>query len=430
MKRGDILRKAVAGLLVVCILLCLPGCSADKVQQLYHIQEFEPVEKETIILEVFAWEDEEKNVRALMDCYAEINPEVSIHLNILPSSEYSQQMMAIKQGMKECDCVFFPNVAEAAVWVDKGVLQTLEPWIQKETALIDEKKYNGFMLPYRMSRWAVFYNKAIFDDCGIPYPDSDWTWDEYAQLAVRLTNRVGVNKRYGSLGFEPTSIWWRVPARTRGAENPLQEEELQKFRESVEWVYNLTYELEAQQPYTEQTGSQGKLLNEIFLSGEAAMFFCGDWTVSQLNDLIRENKLDFSYDIAPMPRWEEEARYAIADAAVIAMTESTKYPNETFEWIQFVSGPDGAAVLAERGIIPAWESDEIRGKFLNSSVYPEHMEYFFMNDEESTIPASKEYSEAMEIMRDEVASYLLQEQDIEQCFENIEQTFQENGLKK
>ena len=112
------------------------------------------------------------------------------------------------------------------------------------------------------------------------------------------------------------------------------------------------------------------------------------------------------------------------------MTESTKYPNETFEWIQFVSGPDGAAVLAERGIIPAWESDEIRGKFQNSSVYPEHMEYFFMNDEESTIPASKEYSEAMEIMRDEVASYLLQEQDIEQCFENIEQTFQENGLKK
>ena len=93
-------------------------------------------------------------------------------------------------------------------------------------ATIDATKIDGkiYSLPYKTSSWFVVYNKDVFDAAGEPYPDGDWTWEEYAEVAARLTSGEGADKVYGSLNFQPTSMWWRVPANTKGAINPLEEE--------------------------------------------------------------------------------------------------------------------------------------------------------------------------------------------------------------
>src|SRR5699024_2050658 len=54
-----------------------------------------------------------------------------------------------------------------------------------------------YALPYRASSYALFYNKKIFDEKGVPYPDN-LTWDEYADLALQLTSGEGADKFYGS----------------------------------------------------------------------------------------------------------------------------------------------------------------------------------------------------------------------------------------
>lgn len=416
-------RKGLCGIIVFLTAVLLTGCGESG--EPYSIREEKTEKEEEIVLEVFAWQDEEKTLQLLKGKYLETNPGIDIHLNIIPSSEYSQQMMAVKKGIKKGDCVFFPHIAEATIWVKKGLLQSLEPWTTEEEKFVDwyqgdTEEYKAYMCPYRMSRWAVFYNKKLFDEKEIPYPEEGWTWEDYADTAVRLTNRVGVNKVYGAVGFEPTSTWWRVPARTRGANNPLKEEDLAMFRESAEWCYKMTYELKAQLPYTEWTENQGRTNNELFLRGNVGMCYTGDWSVAWLNRKIKEENLDFEYDIAPMPRWGEEPLYHISDAAVAGMMTSTEYPEEVSAFIHYVSGPEGAELLAEQGYIPAWDSEEIRERFLNSGEYPEHREYFFTPGALSSVPASLGYSEAMDIVQTEITAYLLQEQNLEQCFDNIE----------
>jgi ABC-type glycerol-3-phosphate transport system substrate-binding protein len=37
----------------------------------------------------------------------------------------------------------------------------------------------------------VLYNKALFDNAGLPYPTADWTWEEFVALATQLTQRYG-----------------------------------------------------------------------------------------------------------------------------------------------------------------------------------------------------------------------------------------------
>ncbi|MBI5091824.1 MAG: extracellular solute-binding protein [Candidatus Hydrogenedentes bacterium] len=36
---------------------------------------------------------------------------------------------------------------------------------------------------------AVWFNKQLFDEAGVPYPSPDWTWDDFIEIAKRLTKR-------------------------------------------------------------------------------------------------------------------------------------------------------------------------------------------------------------------------------------------------
>lgn len=132
-----------------------------------------------------------------------------------------------------------------------------------------------------------------------------------------------------------------------------------------------------------------------------------------------EKKLDISYDIAPLPRWKNEPFYSISDAAVAAMTATTVHKDEAYAFIRFVSGPEGAAALAQQGYIPAWNTDEIQQIYFDSMEQPEHLEYFFVDGKASSVPADVGYAEAIDIVEDEIAFYLLQEQDLQKCMDNI-----------
>lgn len=394
--------------------------------------EVDTKQKEPITLEVYAWSDEATNVGILADAYMEQNPEIKIHANIIPIAEFGQRMLSLKNGTGQADCIFSPSPAEAIIWQNKGMLKNLDKYL-KGLDLEDHyeqwyeegmEKSASYMIPYRKSRWAVYYNKTLFEKMGVAYPEKGWTWHDYEDIAVQLTGWVDGKCTYGSLSFEPSSTWWRVPARTAGANNPFVKPDLQKFRESAEWIYHLTYDLGAQMPYSRQNGSNYDY-DGAFLEGNIGMYFSGDWSATVLNRAIKKTGISFDYDIAPLPSWKGEETYILSDAAVISMLDTTEHPDETFDFMHFVAGKEGAAVLAEHQVIPAWEGQKIKEVYQESTEVPEHTEYFFLEGKISMVPASVRYSEGMEIMKNEVALYLLQEQDIDQTFQNIEKRLDE-----
>lgn len=403
----------------------LAGCgteSSDAVQE-------KNAEEKKVVLEVYAWTDEEENLRLLSEAYMAQHEDIEIHRNIVPISQFSQRMLSLKNGQIKADCIFSPNTAECAIWKNKKILKDLSEYLEN-SELLDahdtwytegEAENSSYMIPYRQSRWAVYYNKTLFDEMGVEYPEEDWTWEEYAEKAVQLTGRLNGKKVYGSLSFEPTSTWWRVPARTAGANDPFRRADLEQFRKAAEYMYNLTYTLKAQLPYTQQDNSKAVLYNETFLEGNVGMFFSGDWSAATLNRIIEEKGLDFSYDIAPMPHWEGEDTYTISDAAVIAMVKESEHPEETFDFMRFAAGEEGAKILAEHDVIPAWNSKEIQEIYLKNSSLPEHKEYFWREGKTSRIPGNIRYSEGMGIVGDEVSKYLLQRQSLDETFDKIEE---------
>lgn len=427
MKMQKTLKKRVAILLAAGVLT---GCGTNISGIVSEKNtDTEALEHQKITLEAYAWTDEEENVRLLSEAYMQKHENIQIHINIIPITQFNQRMLSLKNGQIKADCIFSPNTAECAIWKNKKILKDLSEYLNDSDLLKEyadwyskeESENSCYMLPYRQSRWAVYYNKTLFDEMNVEYPKEDWTWEEYADKAVKLTGRLNGNKVYGSLSFEPTNTWWRVPARTAGANDPFKKSDLEQFRKAAQYMYDLTYTLKAQPSYVQQDNSNMVLYNETFLEGNIGMFFSGDWSAAALNRMIEENGYDFSYDIAPMPHWEGEAACTISDAAVISMAEKSEHPKETFDFMSFVAGEEGAKLLAEHDVIPAWDSKEVKDIYLNRSGLPEHKEYFWQDGAVSSVPGNIRYSEGMDIVGEEVSKYLLQKQSLDETFEQIEE---------
>lgn len=61
-----------------------------------------------------------------------------------------------------------------------------------------------YTLPKDYSDIAVYYNKKLFDEAGVAYPQAGWTWDDFYATAKQLTVKKG----------EKTTQWGPIcPAR-------------------------------------------------------------------------------------------------------------------------------------------------------------------------------------------------------------------------
>jgi multiple sugar transport system substrate-binding protein len=57
-------------------------------------------------------------------------------------------------------------------------------------------------LPRDVSAFAIYYNKALFDEAGVDYPTADWTWDDFAEAAEAISELGGDIYGFGM------NAWW------------------------------------------------------------------------------------------------------------------------------------------------------------------------------------------------------------------------------
>jgi len=93
---------------------------------------------------------------------------------------------------------------------DAGVYLGLKKFFDKEGTTykevfgdsIEETQNIGgdyYSIPYCQNINMVYFNKNMFDAAGVPYPDPDWTWDDFRETARKLTSGTGANKVYGAM---------------------------------------------------------------------------------------------------------------------------------------------------------------------------------------------------------------------------------------
>jgi multiple sugar transport system substrate-binding protein len=388
-----------------------------------------------VTIEFWSWLDEEPYLRKVIEAYKSVAPNVTVNPTF--SADIFQKYVVAMSGGATMDVFCYSTVAGMATYVSAGQTEDLSPYITKYNidtggiaSLLDAfKKESGTInfLPYRKSVWVLFYNKKIFDEAGIPYPDpvKPITWEEYTELGKRLTKGSGENKIWGILNFAPNSNWFRIPANTAGANNPMKPADLEQFKKAAKLSWDFSYTYNIQPPYSERTGTAGGDYIGAFLQGKYAMFINGDWVLNLISNAVRDNKGSISYDMAPLPYWAGSEPTSTGVPCVAAINVNSKVKDEAFKFASFLAGEDGAKVLAGESILPAWSSPSVQDIFLKSATSVENGEAFFNQKVNSQSPLDAKYDSAMRITVEEVSLYLLEEQDLNKTFDTIARRIKE-----
>lgn len=221
--------------------------------------------------------------------------------------------------------------------INEGLLQPIEG-VEKSDfsgAIWDAAIKDGVLygVPFRADTSGVFYNKDLFDEAGVPYPQDGWSWQDFLDIAQRLTKGTA---QYGfgisgsaaaATDFEAEvlpMIWGFGGEVIKDGKMALDEpaaveglrfwtDLLLKYRVSPSGAVNY----------------DNKDYIEFFLDKKVAMMMGG----SNVIPLLQEQGQGINWDFAPVPGYSKG--FGVAYAIPI----SSKVPAAAREYIDWFTDP-------------------------------------------------------------------------------------------
>lgn len=215
------------------------------------------------------------------------------------------------------------------------------------------QQYNDHIhyLPANKIFDTVILNKAALDEIGERVPTS-WTWDEYNELAIKLT-RDGM---YGSFITPGSDLF--VAKFALGTAQPVDAfynaDGLSNFdhpavKKGLE-LQKVLYDQGAMVPYAEAVANKLDAANEL-LTGKAAMVYGGTWMLRTIKDTEKYPR-DFAVAFAPVPQYEKGTNVnngGLND--FMSINKQSKHPDAAFQFMAWYL-QEGNIHMVSGGRIP------------------------------------------------------------------------------
>jgi multiple sugar transport system substrate-binding protein len=280
-------------------------------------------------------------------------------------------------GGADLDVLCIKDIPGYANLIRQNRLEPLNSYIK--TAGINTSLYGGtteqiavngevYALPFRSDFWLIFYNKDLFDAAGVPYPSNDITLDEYDALARRVTRGTGANKIYGAHYHT-----WRSAVQLFG------------ILDGKNTIVDGTYDFLT--PYYERVikeqddgivqsyaalKTSGTHYSGAFFNNQIAMMNMGTWFIATQIDKVRTGEsLSKNWGLAKYPHPDGvPAGTTLGTITSIAVNRNSAKKEAALDFMRFVSGPEGAAILARLGTIPAIMNQEVINAIAGTPGFP------------------------------------------------------------
>ena len=299
----------------------------------------------------------------IKDAYEASHPGVTIEMVDLGSTDYMTVLATELSGSgSDFDVVTIKDVPGYATLVQKGSILALDDYISKDG--VDLSKYAGvtdqvtvdgslYELPFRNDFWVLFYNKDLFDAKGVAYPTNDMTFDEYDALAREMTDTT-----FGSQVYGAHYHTWRSAVQLFG----VLDGNYDFFKPYYEMVLNQEADGVCRK-YTDLK-TEGLHYSAAFSGGDVAMMNMGSWFIATMISNLQSGEYDSSlcgnWGIVKYPHADGvEAGSTLGTITGLAVTTASDTPDASWDFVKWVSGEEGAAVMASSGNFPAIMTDEV-----------------------------------------------------------------------
>jgi len=176
--------------------------------------------------------------------------------------------------------------------------------------------------PFYSSSGAMFYNVDMFQSAGVAPPDRNWTWEEFADLAARLTRRGGdgITEVYGAhstLGWLNVLPWlWQAGAQVHPVDDP--------GRVTMNTPESITA-LEFLQDLTQREIMTWDF--RMYHYGNAAMSPSGSWEFQFLDG-------SFEIGVTSLPVGPA-GRANFTNTDILAINANTEHPDEAWAFLDW-----------------------------------------------------------------------------------------------
>ncbi|KAF2420791.1 extracellular solute-binding protein [Microbacterium sp. B35-30] len=353
---------AAAGVAVVATL-ALAGCSGGG--------EAAPEESSgPVTLSLSGWSlDTTPEFQKLADAFHEENPDVTIELKGYDATEYNTLITADLAAGSGPDIITQKEVKFVPTFVNGGQLLDVSD-VELPDGISGAGSYEvdgtAYAVPYRNDSWVLYYNKALFDQAGVEYPDGSWTWDDYSDAAAALTEGIagaGGTAKGAYLHNWQSTVQGFANAQSDGDILEGEYDYMEPFYDNVLALQDAGDQLDFNTAKANQVTYQGE-----FGKQNAAMLPMGTWFVATLiAQQASGDADDFEWGIAPIPQVDSDT--AGLDNTPVTFGDPTGFGINAGideskvaaakEFLAFAAGEEGAQVLAGIGITPALLTDGV-----------------------------------------------------------------------
>lgn len=379
-------KKFITTLMAGVLTLGLVGCSSTG-ENKEATSDGDPVK-----LTFGIWDAiQEPGMKALADKFTEKHPNIDVEVQVTPWEEYWTKMEAAATGGELPDVFWmhtneFLKYASNDMLMDVTNLEGTDGYKDYPESLVQLATYKDkvYGVPKDFDTVALVYNKELFDQAGIAYPDETWDWDKLVEVSKQLTD-----KEKGIYGFSAAL------EDQQGYLPPIAQAGGYVLKDGKSG-YTDTNTIKGLQFYVDLANKHGVSptlaqladthTDSLFQSGKVAMSFLGSWRMSSYasNEDIKDK-----FDVAVLPKGDKQA--SVINGLSFAGNANSKHPEETKLFLEFLASQEaqdlqaelGAAISARNGSAEKWVK-----------TYQNHNVQVFLDMKEYSVPVSTSLTKA------------------------------------
>ncbi len=372
------LKKVLATVLASAMVLSMMGCGSGAATEAAGTEaapeaaaeaeapatETEPaaepaaeVSPDTLTIAIWDTNQEPGLTQIVNDFTAETG--IKAQIQVTPWDQYWTMLEAGATGGSLPD-VFWMHSNEITTYAEYDMLLELTDKIAASQALDMSKfpqdivgiyNFDGkqYAVPKDFDTIALWYNKTMFDEAGIAYPDDTWTWDDFADACKKLTKDDGSQYGYAIKPSNNQDGWYNT-AYDMGGEIITADKKASGMDEAgtiqaLEFITGLVQNgcTPAYEVMTENNPEA------LFEAGKVAMITQGSWMLAELcnNDYVKAN-----CDIAVLPKDAASGRRAsIYNGLGWAAAANTDKPDEAWALIEYLGSEKAQQKQSDLGIV-------------------------------------------------------------------------------
>jgi len=371
------LRKVMALVLATAMTIAMVGCGSEAAAPVAEApaatEEAAPVEEAAVEeeaptslgesvegeLSVTIWDEGQRpGLQEIVDEWS-AQSGVKATIQVVGWNDYWTLLEAGASGGELPD-VFWMHSNVAQMYMENDMLLDLTDRIAASDKVDLNNYYQGivnlyqsggkqYAVPKDIDTIALWYNKTIFDEMGVAYPDDTWTWDDFAAAAKALTNedhwgyaiQPGNNQEgYYNTIYSMGGYVISDDKKTSGMDDPNTIKAMELFTNMI---------AEGSCPDLNTVSETAP--NELLAAGKVAMSINGSWMLAGYRD---NEYTAANCDVAVLPFTNDPSdRVSIYNGLGWAAAANTKNADAAWSLIEWLGSKEMQTKQAELGVTMA-----------------------------------------------------------------------------